>query len=371
MHDASRLYEFEFFDITGTAVADFSRLMSNKRYSIELNAPETLTFSMDLKNFEQECARIGENPQTVLGEYQTDVKVKRRNPTSGAMEYLMGTQVVHVGIDGGAQSETLSVTCSGYLDLFKDRYITKSYSRASDDSAHIARDMLLTTQAQPLGDVGVTAGNAYLTGTKRDQNYFRDNVKTQLVALAESEYGPFDFAFSAAREFFIYEKIGSRRDDLVFTWGTGGNIARYQIDRMGSHLHNRIIGLASGFGEDGLVIVKDDVLSQARYGLREKIVQFNSVTNLVTLEENTTSVLARTSVPLAIPLLTMRSDAFALAFPSIGDRVRVDLSAHPYLAAINGIYRIIKLDVSIDENDFEHVTVYFDDWGVDQGEDVL
>lgn len=356
------LYEFELWDTSGVPIGDITQYMRSRHYTLELNAAETLTFSLDLKQFENYCANwLNVDPNVVLAVGRTDIKVKREG------QYVFGSQVTQISLSGGSGSETIAVTCSGYLDFFKTRYITKNYSQV--DSCMIARDILATVQTGAYNGMGVSIDdNPYQSGVLRDQTYQRSNVKDELINLAESQYGPFDFAFSANRAFQTYQKLGIRRNDLNFTYGVGGNIDQHQMDRLISSVSNRVYGLGSGFGSDQLVSVQEDTTSEQQYYVREDIEQFNSVTQQTTLDQNTQSVLLQSNQPLAIPILTIRPDAFTDAWPGLGDRVFVDMSQHSMYRDVVGVYRIIKIDVTIDENDAESVMLYFDDLGVNQNE---
>ena len=55
-------------------------------------------------------------------------------------------------------------------------------------------------------------------------------------------------------------------------------------------------------------------------------------------------------------------------FLSVGDRIPFQVVDHPWLDNVNGLYRTEKLDVSLDENDFETIQITFDNYGVNQSE---
>jgi hypothetical protein len=377
----SRLYEIELWSQTGVRIADISALAFNRKYTMQRNEAETLTFDLDLFAFESYCLKAlnGTDPQTLIKPYVTDVKVKR------AGQYLFGAQVVDVsfrsaqdfrragesGGGGGAttQDHVVTITATGYLNLLKDRYVTK-ISTATERTS-IASDLITTTQAQTNGSVGITnAGTQYLTGSLSDRTYQLDNVKLKLQELAALSDSPFDFGFSPTKVFQTYSKIGARRQDINLIWGGPlGNVAGFSLDRSALNLFNKIYGIGSGFGTDQLQSTQTDNASQLNYYVRETVVQFNSVVLQATLDQNSSTALSVAKDILELPTITITGKEMPSSFLSVGDRIPLRVLNHPWLASINGLYRIEKMDVTIDENDFEtSIVLTFDSYGVNQSE---
>ncbi len=375
-----RLYEFEVWSASGSRIADISSLCFNRRYTMQRNEAETLTFSVNLFAFEAYCKNNlgGIDPHIIIAPDVTDIKVKRNG------QYLFGAQVVDVSFDlaqdmsrageggGGAQAKssdyTVTVTCTGYLNLFKDRYVTKTYT--ATEATSIASDLLTTTQAQTNGSMGVSIGTAYATGILRDRTYQRDNVKLKLQELTQLQDGVFDFQFTWDKQFKTYAKIGARRTDIQFTYGGPlGNVAGFQLDRSAINLFNKFYGIGSGFGTDQLQSTQIDNTSQLNYYVRENIAQFNSVVLQATLDQNTIGAVALAKDILELPKITITGKEIGSTFLSVGDRIPLNVINHTWLSNINGLYRIEIMDVTIDENDFESaISLTFDSWGVNQSE---
>lgn len=349
-------------------LADISSLAQNKRLVVERNEAEIFTFDLDLYVFEAFCTSINADPHTLLAPYQTDVKLKR----NGA--YMYGFQVVDItfdlAADTGSQQTTLdqkvTVTCTGYLNLFTDRYVTYTYT--TQDASYIAGDLLTQAQAATNGSVGVTVLGGYSTGVNRDRTYVRQNVKTGIQDLTKLVDGRFDFAFTYDKKFVTYSQIGSRRADVRFQFGgDGSNIISLVLTRSGLGLYNEIIGLGSGFGADQLISTQDDATSQGNYYLRQGIKQYNSVIEQSTLDQNATADLSLSKDILEIPQITITGkELTTVPFLSIGDRIPITIVSHPFLSNLSGLYfRIEKMDIKIDENDFENaIDLYFDNWSV-------
>lgn len=353
-------YTFELWSIQGIKVADISALAKSRKYTLERNQAETLEFTLDLDAFEAFCASINTPPRNVLAPYQTEVKVKRNG------NYLFGTQVVDCPVELGENTAAITVKCTGYLNLFKDRYVTKKYTQ--QDAAFIARDLFMETQAQPNGSVGVTLDSTqYNTGVLRDREYTRDNAKDKAIALTSLINGNFDIAISWDKKLRTYAQIGSLRGDLEFTYP--GNIKSVQIERTGVNIFNKILGVGSGFGDDQITSTANDVPSQQAYYLREKIEQFNSVVDQTTLDQNTDGKLQMYKEVLEIPKITVTGKELDLDYVGIGDRIPVVISGHAFVNNVFGLYRVEKMAVTIDDNDFESdIQLYFDNLGVDQNE---
>jgi hypothetical protein len=278
------------------------------------------------------------------------------------------SRVTESGGGGGISSfdHLITVSCQGYLDLFKDRYLTYSYSQ--QDASFIAGDMLGQAQTAPNGNVGVTLGTSnYLTGVLRDRNYTRQNIKTELQNLTQLIDGRFDFAFDSNKVFNIYSQIGAKRSDIQFTFGgPQGNIIGLNTENSATSLYNEIIGLGSGFGADQIVSTQDDPSSQLNRYLRQDIKQYNSVVIQSTLDQNAQADLALEKDLLVMPQITISGKELQnIPFISVGDRIQVNAVGHSFLTNLNGYYRVEKMAVSLDDNDFEsEIRLYLDNYAL-------
>lgn len=372
---SNRLYEIELWSQSGVQIADISTLCTNRSYTLQRNEAETLSFTLDLFKFESYCKTHlgGIDPSTLLAAYVTDVKVKR------AGQYLFGAQVVDVNFDfpidssapsagGSSTSYPVVITCTGYLNFFKDRYTDNVYSATEPTS--IASGIITTTQSQVNGSVGVTiAPTQYVTGFPMDRTYQRDNIKLKLQELTTLDGQQFDFAFTWDKKFQTYEQIGARRSDLSFIWGGPlSNVPGFSLDRSAMSLFNKVYGVGSGSGPDQLLSIQIDNPSELNYYVRETIAQFNSVLDQATLDQNTLSTLMLAKAVLELPVITLTTAQLNGTFLSVGDRLPLQVNDHKWLASINGLYRVEKIDVTPDDNDNETITLTFDNFGVNQDE---
>lgn len=346
----TQVYEVELWSRQGVLVADISVLVKDMNFSLQRNSSESFEMTLDLDAFESLASSIGTMPMIMLNPYRTDIKVKRRGT------YLFGVHVIEVATELNENEAMMRIRAVGYLDLLSDRYITKSYSNQYETD--IIQDMITTTQSQPNGDLGITFGSQVQL-VQRDRNYERQNIKEGLVNLTNLITGGFDFDFDHNKVFRTYQMIGSDRTlEVEFIYP--GNIRVLTVPRTGINLFNKIYGIGAGFGDDQVQSLQQDTASQLEYGVHENIHSWNSVLEQSTLDENTLARLSITRNMLEIPKVSVSGRDFDLDEYGIGDRVTVRVHNHPFLNTIDGAYRIEKIDVAVDENQHEDITLYFD-----------
>lgn len=348
-------YEFELW-INGSQVGDITKLMQDRHFSFTRNGSEELSFSMSLSAFEAYCADMGAEPLAVLEDYVTDIRVKRNG------SYYFGVHVVDMQYALEVGGITVSVKATGFLDLFADRYVTKTYTQ--EERVAIALDLI--NETQDTGDVnddyGVDPGaQQYSTELLSDRDYVDQNVRDGLVNLTNLSDGNFDFRFNYDRSIETFAQIGSDRPDNKFTYPY--NITGGKVSRTATSLWNYIIGLGSGFGEETLRTVTADAVSRGNHKTRQKIISFNSISEQQTLDENTYAYLQRVKDVLQLPTFNISGALANLDVIGIGDRIPVEVIGHPALP-LNGTYRIEKLSVSLDENDAEDIAVTVDNYGL-------
>lgn len=349
-------YELELW-INGVMVADISKLAKDRSYKIKRNDTEELEFTLDVTAFEEHCVNAGRDPEATLVPYVTDVRVRRNG------KYLFGTQVVDMNYTFGEGGANVAVKCTGFLDLFRDRYITKFYPNTTD-AADIARDMLDDTQVV-YGDFGVVNGpEQYLTDVPRERTYIDQNIKDALINLTELVNGQFDFAFTYDRKFNTYQMQGSYRPSLKLTYPY--NIKNISTPKTALNLYNYTIGLGSGFGEETVRSeggAAQDAVSRLNYGTRMRIVSFNSVEDQDVLDQNTAAENAKTKNLLILPRLTVSGEFLDLNTVWVGDRIPVEIQGHPSLP-LSGVYRIEQITTRLDDNDGEDIDLTVDNYGL-------
>lgn len=134
-------YTIELWDWkTKQYVADISKILTSD-LDIEwtLNDVESADFSIDLVQFRKMCDLMGVDPTEVLTPYVHDIRIRRNG------EYILGAQVVETNVQINNNSPaTIQIRCTGFLNLFKDRYISIPWS--GFNYADMARAMVQMSQ---------------------------------------------------------------------------------------------------------------------------------------------------------------------------------------------------------------------------------
>ena len=196
----------------------------------------------------------------------------------------------------------------------------------------------------------------------RDRNEARKNVKDFMIRMTNVIAGP-DFEFTPDKKFNSYDAIGSYRPDIRLVYPR--NVDSFSFERSGDSLYNYIYALGSGNGDDGIQTYSEDAYSQVERYRRETIATFNSVERGDTLQENSDGVLDLSKDVRELPKITLHDGVIDLNDVSIGDTIYLELQRFKSLKHIKGFYRIEKIEVTVDDNDAETVSLTFDDLNID------
>lgn len=351
-------YEIELWYRGQTRIGEISRYCRNIKFSLVRNGVDSLSFDIDLKAFEEYCERINEDPSLILDPLNADIKVKRNG------QYLFGVFLVEDPGEFSLNGGQVHLEFDGYLNLLADRYVTRSYEEI--ESTDIAWDLIFSTQDQANGDLGITVGQMYETGIPRNRNYDDQNVKEGVVNLTSLIDGNFDFRFSHNRVFETFQFLGNERPDVIVDYpATRRNIGAkdLKIPRSAANLYNRVIAKGSGFGDETIRHVADNAASQAGRFLKERIITYNDISVLETLIEHAEADVAMLSELLVLPKPVVNGDQFDLNSIAVGDRIVVNQSLYK-MFLMEGYYRIEQIDVSLDENMAEEITLTLDNYGL-------
>lgn len=360
-------YEVELWTRTGTRICQITHLVRNLTWSEERNEAETLQFSMDADAFEHYLIEeVGADPVSNFREGQTEIKVKENG------EYLFGTQLYYAPINlNNDNSTSISVTATGYLNFFKDRYPDPVVSYSNTESVEIFYDLIRKAQAVPYGDYGIIipASGYYMTGKKRDRTFeqYTSSTKLNMQRLTNLVDGNFDFRILHDKTAMTYNQIGSPRTDFKIQFDRKNfrsSLDSAVLNRGANNLFNSVIGLGSGFGKDQLMTRRNDIAAQNEFGLRELPVQFNEVSVQGTLDENAQARLDRVKRLLRMPQITLSGADMPRNRIEIGDVIPVQMTGLRLLEDMTGYYRVERKEVHVDENHFQNaVTLYFEKTG--------
>lgn len=359
-----RRVKIEVWDKAKKPIADISELAQERKMTLKRNGIGSFSFWMDFPTFQRRASELGLHPRNLIYPLNVDLVMFLDDQPWQGFEVVAATPSV------SKDESRFEVRALGFLSLFNKRFVTKNY--AAVEATEIPRDLITTTQATTLGDFGVTIGaQQYETGFLRDRGYERQRVSDAIINLTRLESGNFDFNFTYDKQFETYAQIGSLQADTPLKSGDGGNVELFSVPTEGASLENALEGLGFGFGQDQLASssgVGTDGVSMLTYGRREGIHLFSSVSEQVTLDENTGGALKRSKDMLQIPQVTTTSNVVDLLSLSVGDRFPVDLRSEPWLDNVHGLYRLEQVDIDWDTNDFARLAMNFDDQGVEQDE---
>lgn len=355
MSQPTSKYSIEIFSSSGQFLADFSGLARDRRIIQSRNEAETIQWNIDLNDYHRYCSLAKIDPNTLLINNSTEIRAKRGG------SYLCGGQLVYKYPRLTRNNQTMQVRATGFLNLLKDRYTgttsagSVSESFTATNGGTIASTLITETQALTNGDYGITIGSIASTGN-HDKTYSETNIKDAIQALSKLVNNPFDFEFTYNKTFNTYASLGSNRPDIVFEWPN--NIIDFGLPEDGTGTANQVTAYGQGFGEQARTAVEvNNAGSQLTYKLRQKKIISDGVDDSnggITNAAN--SELAAWAFPYELPTLIVDGNRAPFVTDyGVGDRVKVVVRGHPILEHVNGLYRIEKRIIDIDDNDNETV----------------
>lgn len=335
------------YDMSNQPIMDISSLISFN-LTLVLNDVNEFSFTINTKKLEELCASIGTTPRQVLYPARTEIKVWRNNILKfGGLIATLNTTYEEDG-------STTSVTADSYLQYFATRLLKKDYS--STDRSQIAWDAINTVQSVSNGNLGVTHGTL---ATIYNSDLTADYQDVKSIIMGYTRYQPvtYDFEITPDKVFNTYTRLGSDKPEIELVYPQ--NITSITVPRSSDTLYNKIIGLGSGIGKERLESIQQDTTSQLTYRVREKKELFNSVQLQATLDDNTEGVLEQSSGVLELPTISVTGDDLDIDTTIVGDSVTVRIDGSTMCDDVNGLYRIYKMDISVDEDVNEKVGVSF------------
>jgi hypothetical protein len=333
-------------------LADLAGRAKERRVTMSRNEAEDVRIVLDLNDFEAYCRAARVDPAALLAPNSTEIRVKRGDT------YLCGAKLLYRRIRVTPDTQEIELRATGFLNLFKRRYTAASRVFTAVEATTIASTLITESQAQGANwDFGVTIGTLATVGT-HDRTYLDDEIKDSIQRLTRVQVSPFDFEFTYNKVFNTYAAIGSQRPELIFEYP--GNIRSYDLPLDGTLTANHIRVLGSGSGTDGSArVTVDDLNSQTNYKVLEDKLLQSSVVDTATLTENGNAELAAWAYPFEIPTIHVNGNIAPFVTDyHIGDYVRTKITGNTLSAGVNAMYRIEKIDLTIDENDNEDIHLF-------------
>lgn len=342
-------WHIELCSNSGVLLADLSGRAKNRRIVQSRNEAEEITWQVSLDELERYAALSHVHPNTLLVPGSTEVRIRR------GQSYICGGQIVYRDPYITAASQDMQIRATGFLNMFADRFTAEERIFTATAAGTIASTLITETQADTNGDFGVTIG-AIASLSTHDKTWKATQIKEALKRCAEL-YN-FDFEFTHDKVFNIYSKLGSNRPEVIFEYP--GNIRVLGAPLDATNIKNRVHVLGSGSGSEGNIkVTVDDTASQVNYKLREERLNYSDVEDTTDLTNHGNIELAAWSFPFEIP--TIEVDGLLAPYVTdygIGDYVKVKAGRYRTLESINGMYRVEKREIMIDDNDNEMVRLY-------------
>ena len=247
---------------------------------------------------------------------------------------------------------------ANYTTQFDKGYIyieQQSSTKLCIDDCYI---YLRDEQEKALSNLNVNLGFDTASASQNNErqvDYQLQNIKDALINLTCMEDDNFDFSFAPDRTFNCYERKGSDKLDIEALYP--GNIHSMKITRSASNLSNKIINIGSGIGDERLQVTTSDIISRQTYGTRESVVTRNNVQLTNTLYAQGMGDLRDRKDPTNLPKVTIRDGSINPSNIEVGDCIIVKVEGDEYLGTINGLYRVVQFEISVDLEAVETVNL--------------
>ncbi len=257
------------------------------------------------------------------------------------------------------------IQCASYLYHLRSRYTDASKTYTGAEQSTIAWDLIDTVQGRDNGFLGIQEGTLTTTGVTRDRTYEYGRVSHLLVNLSNVING-LDFSFTPILDgnnkvthvnFNTHYPLGSLRTDMA-ALQIGENI-KLKNFKTQSPLHNKITGIGAGL-VDPITSTAENTSLQKAIGRREHIIDKRDISIQDTLDERVNTYLNEESVDRLGVMISLYPDRTpALGEVGLGDRLNLDIEKGEFLK-IKRDYRIIGIEVSVDINDAEVISLQFE-----------
>ena len=265
------------------------------------------------------------------------------------------TFITYFNLDGNWQHIQVP-----YTTTFKDGWICVEMERTNANVNLYVDDFYVYAQNDnyALCDMKVNQGvdtASAIQNNSRQVSYSLQNIKEAIVNLTKMEDDNFDFDFSYDRTFNCYARKGIEKPNVDITYP--GNVDSLTIDRSAANLVNKIYHIGTGIGDARLQVDVNNGPSRQQYGTRETIITNSNIDLEGTLLSQAVGELYDRKDPTDLPSVTIKDGSVNPNIVQVGDSVPITIQSDSYLGTINDIYRIVKIDLSVSEDDEETMKI--------------
>lgn len=353
-------YAFEIWSRDGDLIADLSGLCEDRVITAARNKAETIAFSIDAVQLKRKADALHTTPAQLLSAGINEIRVRRGD------NYLVGGRIDYHKSTLDGPDKNINVKATGFLNLLSERFLETQRLFTDTDMAQILWTVINESQtasanfwATPLpsaanADMGITQGTLETIGNKDRTYEAGKSLKDMVVQATELGTTPMDIEFTPEKVFSAYQRLGSDKPSLVFSYPR--NIIKAELADDAQSLANRILTYGSGIGAGTRVqSIEEDSDSEINYRVRQHIQQFNAVEEEETLSDHGMGYLAAAKDPLRLPQPTVDlNKGISIDDFWVGDRLRFEIEDPALPVSAVGLYRVEALTLNIDDEDGEN-----------------
>lgn len=344
-------YEFLIRNDSGSTVAIFTGELRQRRYKMIRNRPDEIYFAINLDELEV-FARNNKfsNALDIFNVNVNEVVIYRHGVP------LISGQIAFADPILSEEQKMLSVRATGWLGLFKDRYLMSSLSYTDVQAGLIGWNLINHTQSLTNGSFNIIQGTLSDSITRIRTYPIYKNVYDALIQLTEVING-FDMEFTWDKKFNTYDSIGADTD-IVLQYP--GNILSIGQPIDGTEMANEVIVKGSVIGDDSsLISVRTDSTLQPIYKLRQKTIQYPTVEKLSTLEQHGDEFLDQAASFHKLPTITIDGNRnVSIGDIHIGDLINIRVNGYTSFNHLStSKYRIDVIEVTIDDDNNETISL--------------
>lgn len=375
----SSKYSIELVDPSGNVLAELAGRAKQRQFTVTRNAADDIQWYQDIDEFEDYCRRSGVDPKLLLISNVNEVRVKRLGTymAAGQLNYKYGSIM-----DGGT-GNLIQLKAAGFLNLFTQRFTSDDQIYTGQDASAIAWDLINSSQLglnDPLGTVDAATGltipgtttsgvpavdwdfgvrqGVLATVGNHNREYQNMAISDALQDFCNVAVGGFDMQFTYNKLFNTFVQLGIQRPDIVFEYP--GNIVQFAPTEDGTQQGNFIVAQGSGNGTVAQSnFAEANPGSTAVYKVRQMYISPSALDEAdASLQDYAKWNLAQFQVPLVLPSIIYNgANGPSPTDFGVGDWVHIRVRNHPLYSDVDGMYRVEQIQVMVDDNDDEQITL--------------
>jgi len=335
-------YQWVTQERNGSQIADVTGLR-DRRLLFQLGQPGMVSASLRVND---PLARRDTSGGLLTGVHE--LKVYRDGEALETVFALSKTDV-----SGSADTMTLGLEWQGIASYMQDALVLPQVAAYS--STTVPWSWINTFQSRTGGSYGFTQGS--VTGVAPS----RSTVISQEASLFESIHGlatsgaGFDWAINANRQYLEWHS--QRGEDNGIVLEVGVNVDEWSYSENtgpGEIVTDVYVNGPAGAAQ----VTGSDTAARTLYGRREAALSYPAESSSTALSALATAAITARIAPIVIPQIRLRRNHASIPWGSywLGDIVTFRVRAGSY-DFINAPYRIVQIDVALDDNDNETITL--------------